>query len=229
MKLADEISDKLKNELEHSPARLYLIRWIKWKAGSVAWAADPLPAVIVEWLQKHGVSVTSQLAEGESADYVISLEDPRYQRDLSKTRIREIVHHLKPDGLFVFSVHNTLGLTYFNGTSEPFAGKPFSGLTGYAEKTKVPGLMLGSLKESLEFAGVSSYNFYYPMPDIVFPTEIYSDYFLPGPGSLKGNAKNYRSPGYEMFDIGLVYDHIIQEKLFPEFASSYLILGRKEQ
>jgi hypothetical protein len=227
--LADEISDNLKDELEHSPARLYLIRWIKWKAGSVAWAADPLPAVIVEWLKKQGVSVTSHLSEKCSADYVISLEDPRFQRDLTKTRIKELVSYLKPGGLFVFSVHNSLGLTYFNGTSDPFFGKPFSGLTGYAGKIKVSGMRLGSLRETLQIAGLRHYAFYYPMPDIVFPTEIYSDSFLPGLGSLKTNARNFRSPGYEMFDIGLVYDRIIQEKLFPEFASSYLILGKKEQ
>ena len=58
------------------------------------------------------------------------------------------------------------------------------------------------------------FKFYYPYPDYKFPAVIYSDEYLPKPGELRKNQRNFDADRITLFDEGKAFDGILKSGFF---------------
>lgn len=132
--------------------------------------------------------------------------------------------HRKPEGRMVIAIENKFGLKYFAGCREDHLGTYFAGLEGYREGGSARTFTRRGLEEILEKTGIEEYSFYYPYPDYKFMTTLYSDQYLPKKGELSNNLRNFDRERLLLFDEKQVFDQIIEEKEFPLFSNSYLLV-----
>ena len=132
--------------------------------------------------------------------------------------------HRKLDGRLIIAIENKFGLKYWAGCREDHLGTYFSGLEGYHEGGSARTFTRKGLERILANVGIHEYFFYYPYPDYKFMTTIYSDKYLPKRGELCNNLRNFDRERVILFDETRVFDEIIDEKEFPLFSNSYLLV-----
>lgn len=137
--------------------------------------------------------------------------------------------HLKPGGRIVIAIENRLGMKYFAGCTEDHTGNFYEGIEGYPQKPGVRTFSKPELARIIEDAHLVSEDFYYPYPDYKLPTVIYSDSFLPKPGELCDNLRNFDRKRYLNFDETVAYDSILKDGLFPLFSNSFLVTAKEPQ
>lgn len=136
--------------------------------------------------------------------------------------------HLKHTGRIVIAIENKFGLKYWAGCREDHLGTYFSGIEGYPESAAVRTFTRSGLERIFENCGVEEYVFYYPYPDYKFMTMLYSDEYLPNPGELSNNIRNFDRERMLLFDEKKAFDNILREGMFPMFSNSYLVvIGKK--
>ena len=133
--------------------------------------------------------------------------------------------HLAPGGRIVIAIENRLGMKYFAGCKEDHTGEYFGGIEGYGSDAKVKTFSKSSLEKLLDRSGLTCRRFYYPYPDYKLPHTIYSDDFLPGIGDLNTNLRNYDNDRLLLFDETKAFDSMIEEKRFPEFSNSFIVVA----
>ena len=154
----------------------------------------------------------------EYAGSYISSPDP--YKDL----LTRVSRHLNKDGRLIIAIENRLGLKYFAGCKEDHTGRFYEGIEGYPETTGVLTFTHKELKQLLESAGYHS-RFYYPYPDYKLPHTIYSDGWLPDPGELNTNMRNFDADRLVTFDESKVFDTLLREGRFGDFANSFLVIA----
>lgn len=132
--------------------------------------------------------------------------------------------HLKPEGNLVIAIENKFGLKYWAGCKEDHVGKYFAGLEDYPEGGGVRTFTRKGLEKMLLKTGFTDYAFYYPYPDYKFMHSIYSDAYLPKPGELSTNMRNFDRERMLLFDEKSVFDTILKEEEFPLFSNSYMVI-----
>ncbi|MBR1391673.1 MAG: class I SAM-dependent methyltransferase [Lachnospiraceae bacterium] len=137
--------------------------------------------------------------------------------------LKLVMSHVKKGGQLVVAIENKLGLKYWAGCREDHIGTYYEGLEGYPRSEGVRTFSKKEWEAMLKQAGYTDYRFYYPYPDYKFPLVLYSDEYLPKCGELNNNRMNLDRDCLELFDESRVYDTIIREGLYPEFANSFLI------
>ena len=142
--------------------------------------------------------------------------------------LKIISRHLKPDGKIVLAIENRLGLKYWAGCTEDHFGTLFEGLEGYPTTNGVKTFSRKELSEILRKAGNLQAEWYYPFPDYKLPMTIYSDKRLPAKGELNRLETNYDRLRLQLFQESPVYDSLIENDLYPEFANSFLLLIGKD-
>ena len=140
-------------------------------------------------------------ADREAYDWIIVNGE-----DLEK--IAELRSYLKIDGTLVLAVSNLFGEKYWAGALRD----PAACSRKHFEKL-------------LEESGYTDTRMYYPYPDHLFPMMIHSDAFLPSPGELHHNRRNFGEMRYEYFDETGAFDRILKEDMYGAYANSYLILA----
>ena len=135
---------------------------------------------------------------------------------------------LRQDGRLIVADANRLGLKYFAGCQEEYRGGYFTGVQGdYPDGER--SFSRSEYESYLRDAGFSQMTFYYPYPDHKFPSAIYSDEWLPGPGELSENRRNFDRDRLLLFDESRVYDALLAEGLFGRFSNSFLITAGKQE
>lgn len=195
------------------------IEWLPWKEGKRIGKVSGNP----EELQgEYDYLILTEAFE--KAGSWFGKEDP-YEAILKSCKA-----HLAPEGHLILAVDNPLGLTFFAGSKDPFTGKYFEGVEGYPNFPGIRGFSQKSLENLVRKAGFLGVRTYYPYPDYHYMTAMYSKEWLPSPGELKGELRNFQEERIQLFQEGKAYDQIIQEGRFPEFSNSYLLdLTEKEQ
>lgn len=130
-------------------------------------------------------------------------------------------------GRLILAIENKLGLRYWAGCQEEQNGGYYINIENYPNGEACRTFSKRELLDMLKEAGFSRVDCYYPYPDIYFPTTIYSDDYLPRPGELLSNITNYDRDRYLFFDEAKVYDTLIQEGLYPQFANGFLMIAGK--
>lgn len=152
----------------------------------------------------------------EYAESYINSKDP-YHDILSRVR-----RHLKPEGMLVIAIENQLGLKYFAGCREDHTGGFYDGIEGYPNTVGIRTFSKNGLSDLLKECGYYS-RFYYPYPDYKLPHTIYSDEWLPKPGELNTNLRNFDADRVVTFDEGRVFDTLIGDGKFADFSNSFLV------
>ncbi len=131
--------------------------------------------------------------------------------------IRRLKRYLKPGGHMVLAADNRFGLKYWAGAMEPHTG-------GYFDSLEGRGTLLSQreLEQILQKSGCGEVLFYYPYPERWFPTAVYSEEWLPKQGELCQNLRNFEGERLLLFQEEKVYDSLIEDGRFPEFANAYL-------
>ena len=152
---------------------------------------------------------------------VFSDAEKPYHQILNMIRER-----LADDGNLWVAIENKLGLKYFAGCREDHTGRYFEGIEGYPHRE---GPYTFGRGELARLAGECGYDceFYYPYPDYKFPVKIFSDSYLPQRGELNRNWQCFDADRVQMFDEARVFDTLLDEGLFGEFANSFLVRMRK--
>lgn len=158
----------------------------------------------------------------EYAESYINSKDPHH--DILK-RVRK---HLKSNGMLIIAIENQLGLKYFAGCKEDHTGGFYDGIEGYPNTVGIRTFSKNGLRDLLKESGYFS-RFYYPYPDYKLPHTIYSDQWLPSPGELNTNLRNYDADRVVTFDEGRVFDTLIKEGKFADFNNSFLVLATLEE
>ena len=171
--------------------------------------------------------------EEESYDVVVlvgTLMDASYLMGRAATQeetLKLALQYLKPGGTLIVAMENRMGLKYWAGCRDEATGTYFGGIEGTGNETGTGGRTKRELEELLAAAGLEKYRFYYPYPDAQFPTMIYSDEYLPGAGELRINLRNYDADRYLLFDERKVYDTLLREGRYPQYANAFLVTAVK--
>ncbi len=169
----------------------------------------------------------------EKYDYITLIGVLEYAASYIKSRdpyhdiLNRVSRHLSENGRLIIAIENQLGLKYFAGCREDHTGGFYDGIEGYRDKEGVRTFSKHGLKKLLEDSGYKS-RFYYPYPDYKLPHTIYSDDRLPGMGELNTNIRNFDADRILTFDETKVFDTLIGNGQFSEFANSFLVLAQKE-
>ena len=146
-----------------------------------------------------------------------------------ETFLKTIRKHVKKStGTIIVAIENRYGMKYWAGCREDHNGEFFSGLEGYPEASPATTFSRKQLEKICKAAGERKVSFYYPYPDYKFMTTLFSDDRLPMKGELNNNSRNFDRSRMKLFDEGKVFDGMIEEKMFPFYSNSYLlVLGPK--
>ncbi len=146
-----------------------------------------------------------------------------------ETFLKTIRKHVKKStGTIIVAIENRYGMKYWAGCREDHNGEFFSGLEGYPEASPATTFSRKQLEKICKAAGERKVSFYYPYPDYKFMTTLFSDERLPMKGELNNNSRNFDRSRMKLFDEGKVFDGMIEEKMFPFYSNSYLlVLGPK--
>ena len=132
--------------------------------------------------------------------------------------------HLKDGGIICVAIDNKYGLKYFDGANEPNNNIRFSGIEGYRDYTGVRSFSRQELEKTLSQIEKSSVRWFYPYPDRLLPSIIYSDEYLPKKGELVNNYRSFGEPEIISFDESQVWDNLIGDGLFQQFSNSFILL-----
>lgn len=143
-------------------------------------------------------------------------EDP-YRRFFEK-----ISEHLNPQGHLILAVDNRYGLAFFAGEKERLSGKYFEGIEGYPDSEGIATFSREKILKMAEEAGFLFAKTYYPYPDYRQMTVLYSDQRLPQSGEMNRRFRNLKEERLVLFDEGKVFDGLIADGRFAEFANCYL-------
>ena len=143
--------------------------------------------------------------------------------------LKIISGHLKPDGKIVLAIENRLGLKYWAGCTEDHFGTLFEGIEGYPRTRGVKTFTKKEFGKILKNAGDLKASWYYPFPDYKFPMTVYSDKHLPARGELNRTEYNFDRFRLQLFQESPVYDTLLDNDLYPQFANSFLLLIGREQ
>lgn len=146
-----------------------------------------------------------------------------------ETFLKTIRKHVKKaTGTIIVAIENRYGMKYWAGCREDHNGEFFSGIEGYPKPTPGTTFSRKQLEKICKSAGERKISFYYPYPDYKFMTTLFSDERLPLKGELINNDRNFDRNRMKLFDESKVFDGIIEEKMFPFYSNSYLlVLGPK--
>jgi len=137
--------------------------------------------------------------------------------------LTQLKRYLKPGGCIIIAIENKFGLKYWAGSREDHTGLLFENLENYNNCDDIITFSKDELSDLINNAGMSKLEFYYPMPDYKIPMQIFSDYYLPKIGQLKGYFPNYDQGRLKLFNERLVYDNIIINNKLDFFANSFLV------
>lgn len=166
----------------------------------------------------------------EKYDYITLigvLEYAGYYTDANEPFVaflKKISDYLKPDGKLLIAIENKFGLKYWAGAREDHTGGFFDGLEGYiGTESKVRTFSKEGLAKIIADAGYSRSEFYYPFPDYKFPTQIFSDSYLPKEDDLNLSLDVYDNSRMFLMNENRVYAELLKEGKFDFFANSFFV------
>lgn len=143
-----------------------------------------------------------------------------------KKFLENIKQYLKPQGKLIVAIENKFGLKYWAGAREDHTGRVFDSIEDYPNDKGIQTFGKHELTELLESVGLTTTEYYYPMPDYKLPKVVYSDNYLPDETtSFDAISPNFDKERYVLFNEKLTYNNIIKNKAFDFFANSFLVIA----
>ncbi len=133
-----------------------------------------------------------------------------------------LMEMLKDEGIILLATENRLGIKYFSGAIEDYSNKFFVGLDNFDGYDVIYTPTKRELEMMIEKCGLCHYKFYYPFPDNIFPTEIFTDdslkYMLYG-----GRSEETGWDRFELFDEREMFETLQREGIVQDFANAFLV------
>lgn len=143
--------------------------------------------------------------------------------DLTPELTKKAKDTLNPGGIIIIATANKYGLKYWSGASDEETGTIF---VDTEDKSNIKGFSKSSLTKLLAEQGISSVEFYYPIPDHRLPLYIYTDESLPSSEIINTETVEYNNEGLKLFNERKVSDELLKDGMYPDFANSFLVFGR---
>lgn len=181
------------------------------------------------------------ISENKIFDYIVCIGVLEYSGKFISSKnpyisfLEEMHSLLEDQGTLILAIENKFGLKYWSGMPEDHVNRPFEGIEDYISKydDRYKGVKTFSnleLKNILTEAGFENFKFYYPLPDYKFPTEIFSDDYLPNDNHLIGASSLYEKQHKDfkrLFNMNRTMASIIENNMFSFFSNSFLVTAQK--
>lgn len=161
-------------------------------------------------------------------DYVIVHEisgyiKKYYGKQFSYTDyIKKVSTFLNSHGTILLFMENRLGLKYFSGSIEEYSGKFFTGLNDFDGYDYIKTFTKNEIEKMCLNSGMKYWKYYYPYPDLNFPTQIYTDEALEK--IYYGGECNYINEDcFQFFDTPRMYRTLQREGTVDRFVNAYII------
>ena len=132
--------------------------------------------------------------------------------------------YIKDGGTLIIATDNKYGIKNWSGMPDGNTGEFFDSIEGYNDKEIDSSYSKKSLEKIIKEAGFKEVDFYYPVPDYIFPMEIYSQEYLPKNGSIMVKTPSYKKERYEVFDEVKAINTICDDGMYEQFANSFLVI-----
>jgi len=135
--------------------------------------------------------------------------------------LRKLSNLLSDDGVILIATENQLGIKYFSGSIEEYSNKFYTGLNNFDGYNYIRTFTKSEYIKMIQEAGFKYYKIYYPFPDCVFPTEIFTDKIL---NYIYYGDKIYDAtmPKFVFFNEQRLLRTLQNEGLVTAFANAYL-------
>ncbi len=146
-----------------------------------------------------------------------------YKKDCAYIEVlKRLKTMLKAEGKLIIFAENRLGIKYFSGAYEEYSGKFFTGLNSFDGYDYIKTFTQNELVNIGNAAGFTRHKFYYPYPDCIFPTQIYTDeslrqMYYGGICAQVGIAR------FKFFDEQRLLRSFQREGIVTKFANAFII------
>ena len=127
-------------------------------------------------------------------------------------KLQQAAAALKTGGTLIIATDNKYAMKYWSGDERP------EDTTLYTKSQ-----LLGQIK----YRGFDNIKFYYPIPDYIFPMEIYSEKNLPKKGDIRTATPSYLKDKILTLDEVKTFDMVIEDHKFEEYANSFIVVAQK--
>lgn len=160
-------------------------------------------------------------------DYIIYTVEDMLSLDELSGNIHLLTEFLSSSGKLVVISDNRLGISRWVSSSVDDAAANIENIRGREDKSERIGF--SKLELDSMISGLSGFQkkIFYPYPNRIFSTDIYSDAYLPHKGISFTSVKAYDKDLLEYHFKPKAEDAIIEEGLFPLFSDSMLYIISK--
>lgn len=181
-------------------------------------------AALYQGIFSHADASTATVPKSEPT----AISDTAHQPQQQYEQLLALAHDcLKPGGRLILAINNRLGIQYWSGKTDVCSPALFGSIQGDTEGATEYCFSKKQLSSMLEKTGFEAVQFYYPVPDYRYPTQIFSDAYLPQVGDIRPTSTHYDDVRYQLFDEKKAFDSLCADGLFDQFANSFLVLCEK--
>lgn len=187
-------------------------------------------SVIVSYLKKQTREVLSFETGGNQADDLKGFEDGK-GFDLLVLADADLPD--LPDWPDRFASWTNLQSRILFAYENPYGLRGFAGCRDEQDVSlwgsntlRIRSLQQG--KGLLQKAGFAHIQTFFPYPDHLYASSIYSEMYLPKAADLPASMRNFRQPAITLFDEQKAYAQILEEGNYPLFSNAYVLLASRE-
>lgn len=131
--------------------------------------------------------------------------------------------HLKENGELIIAIENKMGIKYLNGAPEDHTGRAYDGINDYIGGSGVRTFSKNEVGSFLSEVGFQNIKFYFPVPDYKLPNVLFSDEYLPGPGSVRTYKAVYSQSRLYSFYEDVACDQLCADGEFDYMSNSFVV------
>ena len=131
--------------------------------------------------------------------------------NFSTEKLKTAKKYLKSSGKLLLAIENKYGIRYWTGDDRP----------NTYSRMQLIGL--------LRMEGFRIESGYYPIPDYIFPVEIYSTKNLPKVSSISEVTPSYEKDKVMSIDEVKALDMVIKDGKFEEYANSFIVVAELDK
>lgn len=155
-------------------------------------------------------------------DYIIFFKTLEYEEKPAEC-LNLLKKLLKPDGVLLFEVENQYGIQYLAGQKESHSGIPFDSLADYPNGNLGRGFSRAGLLHVLEQSDFKAWRFYYPLPDYIASTAIYSDTGMPGINFIERLVISHNDTESFVANDAQLFVGAVENNIYPELSNHFLV------
>lgn len=159
-------------------------------------------------VRRHLESLTDNSSDSSEVDIVNGKYDyVTIIGNFTVDKLKTAKQFLKTGGRLLLAIENKYGIKYWSGDERP----------NTYSRMQLIGL--------LRMEGFKIEQGYYPIPDYVFPMEIYSSKNLPKVGDISTITPSFEKDKILSLDEIKAYDMVIKDGKFEEYANSFIVVA----